>query len=173
VEEDDVRMSAASATETMLDRQGAQWFIWREAELLDRQDYAGWLDLWTSTGLYIIPTRHEAMEDYRDVLNVAYDNQEMRRARIERIASGLAPASTASARTARLVSRFTVTAEGPGFVNISTAMLLTEYKYERARTLAADVDYQLILDGAEIRLGRKVVRLINAEDHIPTIGYLL
>ncbi len=166
-------MNAAISTEATLDHQRAQWFIWREAEILDRQDYGAWLDLWTRTGLYIIPTRHEPLEDYQNVLNVAYDNEEMRQARIKRIASGLAPASTPSARTARLVSRFTVVGEGPGSIDIRAAMLLTEYKYEHTRTLAADVDYNLILDGAQIRLGRKVVRLINAEDHVPTIGYLL
>ena len=40
-------------------------FIWKEAELLDKKDYAAWQALWTEDGYYVVPidpdtTGHEA-----------------------------------------------------------------------------------------------------------------
>lgn len=151
----------------------ATWFIWHEADLLDRQDYKRWLDLWTPDGLYVIPTEHPLQADYIDAVNVVYDNADMRLARVRRMTSGFSAASAPSARTARLLSRFVVDEETPGAVSVRCAMLLTEYKYEHMRLLAADVDYRLVAGDDGLRLDRKVVRLINADDYLPTIGYLL
>lgn len=150
-----------------------KWFIWQEAELLDRQDYKRWLDLWTPGGLYIIPTEHERRQDYRDAVNVVYDDAAMRLARVKRMTSGFSVASAPSARTARLLSRFVIEEETAEAISVRTAMLLTEYKYEHTRLLAADVDYRIALGDGGWRLDQKIVRLINADDYLPTIGYLL
>ena len=68
-------------------------FVWAEADLLDRLDYKPWLQLWTAEGLYIVPTEPGAA-DYAEVLNIAYDDGEMRRARVKRLLSGFSPTVT-------------------------------------------------------------------------------
>ncbi|PZU06396.1 aromatic-ring-hydroxylating dioxygenase subunit beta [Sphingomonas sp.] len=166
-------LAAALPPETMAIQNIVQWFIWKEAELLDRQDYKTWMGLWSPGGLYIIPTEFERQDSYAGMVNVLYDDADMRAARIKRMTSGFAAASNPSARTARQISRFVIEEQTPQAINVCATMLLTEYKYEHTRILAADVDYRLAIDGNDLQLDRKVVRLINADDFLPTIGYLL
>ena len=150
----------------------AMQFIWREAELLDAQDYAEWLDLWTEEGLYIIPINRDE-GDTIDQLNVAYDDAEMRRSRTKRLKSGFSMSSAPSARTVRLVSRFVPQANDDGSLTVRAAQQVTEYKFERTRILAADMTYRLVRDGEGLRLDHKEIRLLNSDEALWGIGYLL
>jgi 3-phenylpropionate/cinnamic acid dioxygenase small subunit len=174
VEEDDDRMNAlldtpASATAITLDE--AMRFVWAEAETLDRLAYKDWLKLWTETGMYIIPIDRDG--DPRDALNIVYDDADMRQARARRLLSGFSMSSAPPARTIRSLSRFVVAADGPDAIELRSAQMLIEYKYGRTRTLAADVTHYLVRDGGEVRIERKLVRLINSDYDQFGIGYLL
>lgn len=148
-------------------------FIWREADMLDRHEYRSWLALWDTAGQYIVPLDCEERADYADHLNVVFDDEAMRKARVKRLLSGFSMSAAPAARTIRSLSRFVeVSAETPG-IALRCAQILTEYKYARQRVLAADVDFHLIRTGGELRLSRKVVRLVNADDALHGIGYLL
>jgi len=148
-------------------------FIWAEAELLDRLDYKPWLRLWTSSGTYIIPTQRDP-DDYADVLNIVYDDQAMREARVKRLLSGFSMSSAPPARTVRTVSRFVVAGAGDGFIDVRAAQMLAEYKYGHMRFLPADLRYRLVRAPAGcLLIDRKIVTLINAEHDQFGIGYLL
>ncbi|MDP1304428.1 aromatic-ring-hydroxylating dioxygenase subunit beta, partial [Klebsiella pneumoniae] len=78
-------------------------FIWKEAELLDKKDYAAWQALWTEDGYYVVPIDPDTT-DYAASLNYAYDNAHMRKIRIERLTSGHAMSAVDAAATVRTVS---------------------------------------------------------------------
>jgi 3-phenylpropionate/cinnamic acid dioxygenase small subunit len=161
VETDDERMTIT------LDE--AIQFIWREAEMLDAHDYDPWLRLWTDSGRYIVPVGRTT-DDYASVLNVAYDDAEMRDARVKRLKSGFSMSAAPPARTVRTVSRFVMQA-GHGFT-VRAAQHIVEYKYDRTRMMAADVTFRVVRDGGELRLDQKVIQLINSDDALHGIGYL-
>jgi 3-phenylpropionate/cinnamic acid dioxygenase small subunit len=146
-------------------------FIWTEADLLDAQDYAAWLALWTATGLYVIPIERDAV-DHAAHLNIVYDDQAMRAARVTRLKSGLSMSASPSARTVRTVSRFRRLPSADG-ATIRCAQHLVEYKYDRTRILAADVTYRLVRTADGLALDEKVVRLLNSDEALFGIGYLL
>ncbi|MCZ4342812.1 hypothetical protein O4H52_14415 [Sphingomonadaceae bacterium G21617-S1] len=147
-------------------------FIWAEADMLDRLDYRAWLPLWTDEGRYIIPTER-GIVDFDDRLNIVNDDAQMRAARVKRLLSGFSMSSAPPARTVRTVSRFVpLPDEGPGLV-LRAAQILIEYKYERTRTLAADVVYHILRRDDGLRLDRKIVTLVNCDDFQHGIGYLL
>ncbi len=148
-------------------------FIWAEAEMLDRLDYRPWLRLWTDAGDYVVPLERDAA-DYRHALNIVLDDREMREARVKRLLSGFSMSSAPPARTVRTVSRFvTVDREGSA-ITVRAAQMLAEYKYQHMRVLPADVLYRIVRDAdGALRLDRKVVMLINADDYQFGIGYLL
>jgi 3-phenylpropionate/cinnamic acid dioxygenase small subunit len=147
-------------------------FIWGEADLLDSQQYTDWLALWTITGRYIIPITRDA-KDHAAHLNVVYDDHAMRSARVQRLKSGLSMSANPSARTVRTVSRFRKSEASDGALVVRCAQHLVEYKYDRTRVLAADVTYRLVRIGAALMLDSKVVQLINSDDALFGIGYLL
>jgi 3-phenylpropionate/cinnamic acid dioxygenase small subunit len=174
VEEDDDAMNPKADIAPLpgVGLQEAVEFIWREADLLDSQDYTNWLALWTATGHYIIPIERDT-DDYAAHLNIVYDDQAMRAARVGRLTGGVSMSSSPSARTVRTISRFRAHDERDGGSVIRCAQHLIEYKYERTRILAADLTYRLVRTRAALMLERKVVRLINSDEALFGIGYLL
>jgi 3-phenylpropionate/cinnamic acid dioxygenase small subunit len=147
-------------------------FIWLEADLLDTQTYSEWLALWTTTGQYVIPIQRDG-DDYAAQLNIVYDDQAMRAARVQRLMSGLSVSASPSARTVRTVSRFRRLDDVDGAAVIRCAQHLVEYKYDRTRILAADVTFRLVRAGSGLAMERKVVRLVNSDDALFGVGYLL
>jgi 3-phenylpropionate/cinnamic acid dioxygenase small subunit len=170
VEKDDDGMSVV--TETGISLQEAAEFIWREADILDDLAYREWLKLWTADGLYIVPIDRDA-EDHAAALNVLYDDQGMREARVKRLLSGFSMSSAPPARTVRTVSRFRTLEADADSITLRAAQHLVEYKYERTRVLAADVTYRLVRTAGGLALDRKIVQLINSDDALFGIGYLL
>ena len=42
-------------------------FLSQEADMLDHKEYAQWLDLWTESGIYIVPVDHQ-QKDFKNLL---------------------------------------------------------------------------------------------------------
>ncbi|WP_413810706.1 aromatic-ring-hydroxylating dioxygenase subunit beta [Streptomyces sp. OE57] len=146
--------------------------IWREAHLLDRKEYAEWDRLWAPGGLYVIPIDRET-EDFASTLNMVYDDDRMRRMRIERLTSGYSISAAAAARTVRTLSRFVVLHGDDQSVRLSSAQVLVGHRREQTFVLGADVTHRVRLDGPEPLIEEKVVRLINSEDAVNASGFLL
>lgn len=153
--------------------QEAAEFIWREAALLDDQDYASWLALWAPGSHYVIPIEQDEALDPVDHLNIAYDDAEMRTARVRRLRSGFAMSSSPSARTARTVSRFVVTHDDAAGLTVRAVQHIAEYKFGQTRILAGELVYRLVRADTGLALARKEIRLINSDDPLWGIGYLL
>lgn len=169
----DLIETAAPARADALGLAEATAFIWAEADLLDRLDYKPWLKLWNATGKYIIPTERDPV-DYAEVLNIVYDNQVMREARVKRLLSGFSMSSAPPARTVRTVSRFVVTAAGADHIELRAAQMLAEYKYGHMRLLPADLRYRLVRSAeGGLLIDEKIVTLVNCDDFQFGIGYLL
>jgi len=148
-------------------------FIWREAELLDRKDYHAWNQLWTDTGVYVVPIDHDTT-DFAATLNYAYDDARMRAMRIERLTSGHSVSAVDAARTVRTVSRFVeVPTSDDQVIEVNSAQILVGYKREVHTLFTADLTHRLRFTEHGIRLEQKVVRLINSTDSLNALGFLL
>ncbi|MFI6698654.1 aromatic-ring-hydroxylating dioxygenase subunit beta [Streptomyces sp. NPDC050509] len=146
--------------------------IWREAHLLDARHYEEWDALWAEGGEYVVPIDREAT-DFASRLNLVYDDDRMRRMRIERLTGGFSISATAAARTVRSVSRFVVTGRETAAIEICSAQILVGYKREETFVLAADVTHRIVFGADGPRILRKIVRLVNSEDTVTASGFLL
>lgn len=169
----DLTSAAARESVSGIGLQEAAEFIWREAALLDDHDYASWLALWAPGSHYVIPIEQDEHLDPVDHLNIAYDDAEMRAARVRRLRSGFAMSSAPSARTARTVSRFVATGDDAAGLTVRAVQHIAEYKSGQTRILAAEMVYRLVRADAGLALARKEIRLINSDDPLWGIGYLL
>ncbi|MGH8436426.1 MAG: aromatic-ring-hydroxylating dioxygenase subunit beta [Pseudomonas sp.] len=147
-------------------------FIWREAELLDRKDYAAWSELWSEDGVYVVPIDPDTT-DFAASLNYVYDDARMRAMRIERLSNGFAPSAVDAARTVRSVSRFCLVEASGNVVEVRSAQLLFAYKRGVHMPVAADLTHRIRFENGSARLEQKVVRLINSHDNLTALGYLL
>lgn len=145
-------------------------YIWAEADILDRQDYDAWLDLWADDGLYIMPM--DAGDDYANQLNLCYDNAKMRRERVSRFQMGFSISSAPPAQTVRTISRIVIDSVEGDTVVVRAAEHLVENKFGRQRVWAGNVRYTLQLTEGGFRLKGKVVRLLNSDGMLNSFSYL-
>ena len=163
-------MSTLSATP---DVALAAEFIALEADLLDSRDYAAWLALWVPDGKYVVPVNPDET-NYEDMLNYAYDDAAMRDMRVRRLTSGESMSAANAGRTLRSVSRFRLLGQNDrGDLLVRSAQQLIEYKFNRHRTYAANVEWALRPEGESFRIVEKVVRLLHGGDALAGITFLL
>lgn len=146
--------------------------IWREAHLLDARRYEEWDGLWAEGGEYIVPIDREAT-DYAGHLNLVYDDDRMRRMRIERLTSGFSISVAAAARTVRSVSRFVLSGHEEDAIEVCSAQILVGYKRDETFVLATDVTHRIVFGADGPRISRKIVRLVNSEEAVTASGFLL
>lgn len=147
-------------------------FIALEADLLDHREYHEWLSLWSPEGKYIVPVDPDET-NFEDTLNYAYDNAAMRDMRVRRLSSGESMSASHAARTLRSVSRFRLLGrDSNGDLRTRNAQNLTEYKFGKHRTYAANVEWVLRPEGGGFRIVEKVVRLLNGGDALAGITFL-
>ncbi|CAG4897197.1 aromatic-ring-hydroxylating dioxygenase subunit beta [Paraburkholderia saeva] len=146
--------------------------IWREAELLDRKDYRAWLDLWTPSGFYVVPIDH-ATTDFASTLNYVFDDQDMREKRVQRMVSGYSASASDAARTVRTVSRFTLTSDAADVVEVNSSQVIVACKRGTTTLFAADLTHRIRFTDGEPRIEQKVIRLIDSNEALNAIGFLL
>ncbi|MCG7304455.1 hypothetical protein MHJ63_04065 [Pseudoglutamicibacter albus] len=146
--------------------------IWHEATLLDDKHYEAWQELFTEDAIYVVPIDPET-DDFETNLNMIYDDQRMRKLRVERLVQGFSPSAVAAARTVRVLSRFTVKEISENEVTLRSAQIINAFKRESFTTLGADVEHRIVLDGDEAKIKLKVVRLVDSEDAVSASGYLV
>lgn len=147
-------------------------FIWQEGDMLDHGEYEAWLNLWTDKGTYIIPIDPK-QTDYENTLNYAYDDHHMRGLRVQRLIGGESISTSPQPRTVRTISRIRVLADDGVNVTVRAAQNIREFRKESLKHYSADLTYTLVRAEASFKIHRKVISLINSDDALAGIGYIL
>lgn len=150
----------------------AMAFAWLEADRLDHREFDDWLGMWTEDALYIVPIE-PGVTDFAAHLNNAYDNAEMRAKRVERMMGGDSVSASPLAKTVRALSRFRLLSDDGKTIELRCMQTLTEYRRERLKTHVADLEFTFVREGAGLKMKQKVVRLINADNSLSGISYIL
>ncbi|TNE68706.1 MAG: aromatic-ring-hydroxylating dioxygenase subunit beta [Rhodobacteraceae bacterium] len=145
-------------------------FIWAESAMLDLKEYDDWLDLWTDDGLYIMPIGDTV--DFKNSVNLCYDNAKMRRDRVGRFYAGFSISSAPPAQTVRTLSRFRIEAAEGDLITVSCAEHLVEDKFGRQRIWAGNVEYILKVTEGGFLIQQKVIRLLNSDGMLNSFSYL-
>ena len=146
-------------------------FLGMEADMLDHKEYDDWLTLWSETGLYIVPVDH-TKNDYKNSLNIAYDDSGMRQMRTARLQSGEAVSTQIAGTTIRTLSRVRILDEEDNVLRVRCAYCLYENKKGGLRSYPADVQFKLRRDGETFKIEEKVVKLLGSNDYLATVSYL-
>lgn len=146
-------------------------FIDYENDLLDAKQYDEWLTLWQDDSYYVVPI-DTSDDNYGNRLNYAYDNSDMRRMRVARLLSGESVSVESNGGTIRLTSRLRVN-QADDVIEARCALLISESRLGVMKQYVATVEYKLVANDNSFAIGQKVVKLINAEDYLRTISYIL
>ena len=118
-------------------------FVNLEADMLDHKEYSDWLSLWSDDGLYVVPV-DPTTNEYKNALNIAYDDAEMRRLRVARLESGEAVSTKNTTPTVRSVSRIRIVKQEGDNIFVRCAYCLYESKKDDLRPYPANVDFILV-----------------------------
>lgn len=146
-------------------------FIGYEADLLDHKGYQEWLSLWNESGLYIVPADLNET-DYLNTLNLAMDDDEMRRLRVARLENGESVSAMSVGDTVRMMSRVRVLEAGDDVVIARCAMTLNELRHGKLVTYPANVEYTLKSTSEGFKMEQKVVKLLHADGFLRTVSFI-
>ncbi len=146
-------------------------FIGYEADLLDHKNYQEWLDLWSETGLYIIPADLKET-DYLNTLNLAMDDVNMRRMRVARLESGDSVSAISVGDTVRMMSRVRILEATDNLVVVRCAMTLNELRHGVLVTYPANIEYTLKPNAEGFKIEQKVVKLLHADGFLRTVSFI-
>ena len=97
----------------------------------------------------------------------------MRARRVKRLYSGESISTTPRARTLRTLSRFRLLEASKNEVVVRGAQSLWEHRKGHSRHYAADITWHLVPLASGWRIQQKVIRLVNSDDVLHSIGYIL
>ncbi len=155
-------MSAANGT-----YDAVRDLLYLEADLLDRREWAAWIDLYTEDCVYWVPswaTEDELTEDPELEVNMIYlTGKPALEARIHRIASGQAYATTPLARTSHLVDTVRLLSDDGGAIEASAKWMSLSNDLRWGKQIRGGwYEYRLIRDGDALRIAQKKIVLLES-----------
>jgi benzoate/toluate 1,2-dioxygenase beta subunit len=155
-----------------VDRQQVEQFIYYEADLMDEHRYDEWLALWTDDALYWVPSGGDDIDPKREI-SLIYDDRVRLQVRITRLKSGFAHAQEPKSRMRRVVSNIVTQEAENGDIVVFSNFLLIELRRGKQDTFAGRTVHRLRPDNGSFRLASKKVLLVNNDEHIDNLTFLI
>jgi benzoate/toluate 1,2-dioxygenase beta subunit len=155
-----------------LDRHQIENFLYREARLMDENAYDEWFALWTDDALYWVPANADDIDPLRHV-SIVYEDKARLEDRIERLKSGVAYAQDPKSRMRRVISNIELEEGETGEVIVYSNFNLTELRRSQQRTFAGRTIHKLRPDGNSFKIAYKKVLLVNNDEVISNLTFLV
>ncbi len=157
----------------MLDYMQAQQFLFREARYMDTHAYDDWLALWAKDAHYWIPCNDDDIDPRRHI-SLVNENRDDLLFRVQRLKSGAHYAQDPKSRLSRVISNVEI---APG-ATASTVTIYSNFNLSASRKARIDIiagrsEHTLILEDGELRMARKRIILIDNDEVIKNLTYLV
>ena len=163
-------LPTTDAEQEALTRQAGQ-FLSHEAWLLDHFKFDQWLDLYSDDAVYWVPLEL-GQADPISTHSLMYDDKRLMQIRVRQQTHPRAHARLPLTRTVHQVGNVMVRqTEGAGEIQVSSTLVLFEYRKERQRSFAANVVHTLLTLPEGWKISHKRVDLINSESELDGIAF--
>jgi benzoate/toluate 1,2-dioxygenase subunit beta len=156
---------------TDLDLREIEQFLYTEARYADEHDYDAWEALWTDDALYWVPAGDDG--DPRSRVSVIYDNRSRIATRLKQLRTGKRYSQSPPSNLRRLISNVEVLGREGDDVLVGANFLLAESRARGTELWAGRVTYRLRPVDGQIRLAAKKVLLVNRDQPLPTLAFLI
>jgi 3-phenylpropionate/cinnamic acid dioxygenase small subunit len=147
-------------------------FLFREARLMDEHRYDEWLSLWTSDGIYWIPCGHDDTDPSRQV-SIIYDNRTKLGERVARLQSGTVLAQDPKPQLRRVVSNIEIDPPNAGELTVSSNFVLVQVRGASQYLWCGRSIHRLREQDGEMRIAHKKVLLVNSDQEMPVLQFLI
>jgi 3-phenylpropionate/cinnamic acid dioxygenase small subunit len=148
--------------------------LYLEADCADEHRFDDWLALWDAEGeiLYWVPAGSDNM-DPASHISIVYDNRSRLDDRIFRLKSRSAHASRPKARMRRIIGNVVIESDDGVCVRVHANFVLAELRNGRQDVLNGRVCYELRRRDGGLYIASKKVMLINNDEFIDNLSFLL
>lgn len=149
-------------------------FLLLEAELADASAYKEWLELWDDPCVYWVPCNLEDYDPTRHV-SIIYDDRARLEERCFRLTTGGAHSQEPASKVCRVVGNIrVVNADGEdGTVEATARAMIVELRLGRKSVYAARCHYTLRRTPEGFKLRRKKVVLLDADEPLGNMTFLI
>ena len=163
-------LPSTDATRESLTRQAAE-FLSHEAWLLDHFKFDQWLDLYADDAVYWVPLEL-GQADPISTHSLMYDDKRLLQIRVRQQTHPRAHARLPLSRTVHQVGNVMLRqTETAGEIQVSSTLVLFEYRKERQRSFAANVVHTLRTHSESWKISHKRVDLINSGSELDGIAF--
>ena len=163
-------MMATLDRDTLLDDVAA--FVHREARLQDEHRYAEWEALWADDGVYWIPANGDDI-DPEQQMSIVYDNRSRIGVRVRQLLSGRHYSQEPRSRIRHFVTNLEVTRRDGNEIGVGCNVMVFESNLRGETIWAARTTYLLRRTGADFKMARKTVALVNNDKPLYTLSFLI
>jgi len=146
-------------------------FLYREARLMDDHAYDEWLALWDEDATYWVPCNGDDIDPAENV-SIIYDRRRQLRARIQRLKETSWLREQAP-RLKRLVSNIEIETADDKELVVNSSFILTELHHHRQHLWAGSTTHKLVANGDSFRIKSKKVLLLNNNEALPNLMFLI
>ncbi len=147
-------------------------FVYREARLCDERRYDEWESLWTDDGVYWVPANGDDV-DPTTQMSIIFDNRARIATRIAQLNTGKRHAQSPPSRLARIIANVELLDSEAGDVAVAANFVLHESRGRGLTPWAGRVRYLLRVVDGELRLARKSVFLVDNDQPLSTLAFLI
>lgn len=166
-------LDTGSRTRAALDRQAVEEFLYAEARLADENDYDAWEVLWTDDALYWVPA-DSADSDPLTSVSVIYDNRRRISTRLKQLRTGKRYAQSPPSRMRRMISNVEIIGvTDTGDTEVGANFLLLDARARGTHLWGGRVTYRLREADSGLRMSYKKVVLVDLDQPVPTLGFIL
>jgi benzoate/toluate 1,2-dioxygenase subunit beta len=163
-----------AVAEQVISQAEAEQFLYREARLADSHDYDGWEALWTDDAIYWVPAGGDSAEDPTTNVSVLFDNRSRIGTRIRQLKSGKRHSQTPKSNVVHQITNVEVLGQHEnGDTEICASLLAVESRERGTVIWAGRVEYRLRRVDGEIRLSWKKVTLVDRDQPLYTLSFLI
>jgi 3-phenylpropionate/cinnamic acid dioxygenase small subunit len=147
-----------------LSREAFELFLIHEAKLLDDRRFRDWMELFAEDGAYWVPAAFNQESPFNHA-SLFYDDRALMKTRIDRLEHPRIHIQTPPSRTAHIIGNVLVDRidEAKNEVEISSNMMMIEYREDNQRVFAGRQIHQLRRVGESYKIVLKRVNLINCD----------
>ncbi len=150
-------------------------FLYLEARLADESRYDEWLALFDQQVTYWVP-RGAATYDPATTVSYINDNRTRLETRVRQLQTGVRWAQTPASVMRRAVTNIELLAVEEDELRVGSNLFIREYAAQAAeeiRTWAGRVTHHLVRVDGTLLIRAKTVELVDSEQSLPTLAFLL
>jgi 3-phenylpropionate/cinnamic acid dioxygenase small subunit len=164
-------MTMTTLERPAIDREAVAQFLYLEARLQDEHRYDDWEALWDDADtVYWVP-RREGADPAREVSYI-YDNRSRLASRIRQLNTGVRHSQAPQSGLRRVISNIEVSEADDGITVLSNFILI-ESRRSLITTWAGKTTHVLTAREGSLRIKRKTVVLVNSDEAIGNLAFLV